>query len=140
MKVVLFCEILKSGDGRTTCVKIVITTGRDCASAEWIKNSLTLIVLSVEPDINTWSSSQNRHRTLSSCPRSVRRQSPVLRHHTFNVESYEPEITRFLLCFMCMQRTVSWWPTMVTLQPIEDHSGWISKSQTLIVRSVLPLT
>ena len=30
LKIVLFCEIVKSGDGRTTPpVKIVITTGRD---------------------------------------------------------------------------------------------------------------
>ena len=28
--------ILKIGDGRTMCVKIVITTGRDCESASWI--------------------------------------------------------------------------------------------------------
>ena len=33
LKFVLFYEILKSGDGRTTWVKIVITTG----SALWIK-------------------------------------------------------------------------------------------------------
>ena len=26
-------------DGRTTCVNIVITTGRDCELAEWINNS-----------------------------------------------------------------------------------------------------
>ena len=36
---VLFCKILKSGDGRTdgqtTRAKIVITTGRDCGSASW---------------------------------------------------------------------------------------------------------
>ena len=40
----LVCDILKSGDrhsyvqtdGRTTCVKIVITTGRDFGSASWI--------------------------------------------------------------------------------------------------------
>ena len=38
LKIVLFCANLKSGDGRTTCVKIVITIGRDCWSAEWISN------------------------------------------------------------------------------------------------------
>ena len=27
---------LKSGDGRTTCAKIIILTGRDCGLAEWI--------------------------------------------------------------------------------------------------------
>ena len=25
-------------NGRTTCTKIMINTGRDCGSAEWIKN------------------------------------------------------------------------------------------------------
>ena len=39
---IVFCYFvlldLKSGDERTTCAKIrVITTGRDCGSAEWIK-------------------------------------------------------------------------------------------------------
>ena len=33
---VLFCEILKSADVRTTRAKIVITNGRDFWSAEWI--------------------------------------------------------------------------------------------------------
>ena len=37
---VSFCDILKSGSGRTDgrteiCAKIMITTGRDCGSAEW---------------------------------------------------------------------------------------------------------
>ena len=35
---VLFCELLKSGDGRTdrtTRANIVIPTGRDCGSAQW---------------------------------------------------------------------------------------------------------
>ena len=36
LKVVLFHEILKSGDGQTTRAKIVIITGRDCGLAEWI--------------------------------------------------------------------------------------------------------
>ena len=43
--IVLCCFVLldlKSGDGRTngrtTCAKIMITTGRDCGSAEWIKS------------------------------------------------------------------------------------------------------
>ena len=44
-KFVLFCKILKSGDGRTDIqtlrVKIVITTGRDCESASWINNYST---------------------------------------------------------------------------------------------------
>ena len=35
LKIVLFCENLKVG--RTTHAKILITTGRDCGSAEWIK-------------------------------------------------------------------------------------------------------
>ena len=30
---------LKSGDGRTICAKIMITTGRDCGSVEWIKRA-----------------------------------------------------------------------------------------------------
>ena len=38
----LNCFILKSGDGRTdgrtTCAKIMITTGRDCGLAEWINS------------------------------------------------------------------------------------------------------
>ena len=45
----LFCDILKSGDGRTdiwteVCGKIMITTGRgrECGSAEWINNHLGL--------------------------------------------------------------------------------------------------
>ena len=33
---VLFCEILKSGDGRMTCVKIVITSDHDCGSVDYI--------------------------------------------------------------------------------------------------------
>ena len=37
LQVVLFCEILKSGDGRK---EIVITIGRDCGSAEWINFSI----------------------------------------------------------------------------------------------------
>ena len=41
LKVVLFCEILKSRDGgtdvQTTLAKIVITTGRECGSPSWIK-------------------------------------------------------------------------------------------------------
>ena len=40
LKVVLFCEILKDGNGRTDeqppRAKIVIITGRDCGSASWI--------------------------------------------------------------------------------------------------------
>ena len=37
-----FCDILKSGDGRTdvpteTCEKTIITTARDYGMAEWIK-------------------------------------------------------------------------------------------------------
>ena len=32
------CFVLKSGDGRTTCAKTMITTGFDCGSASWIKN------------------------------------------------------------------------------------------------------
>ena len=36
LKVVLFGEIVKSGDGWTTCVKIWITGCRDCGSASWI--------------------------------------------------------------------------------------------------------
>ena len=48
LKVDLFCEILKSRDGRTdgrtdvqtARVKIVITTGRDCGSASWINKSV----------------------------------------------------------------------------------------------------
>ena len=44
LKVVLFCEILKSPDGRTDGrtprAKIVITTGRDCGSASWINRTL----------------------------------------------------------------------------------------------------
>ena len=40
MKFVLFCDFLKSGDGRTDvrtkCVKIMITFGRDYGSALWI--------------------------------------------------------------------------------------------------------
>ena len=35
---VLFCEIVKSGDGRTTRAELVITTGGDCESASWIKS------------------------------------------------------------------------------------------------------
>ena len=39
-----FVFILKSGDGRThertTCAKAMITTGRDCGSASWIKKSV----------------------------------------------------------------------------------------------------
>ena len=35
VKVVLFCDILKSG---RTCVKIVFTTDHNCGSASWIKN------------------------------------------------------------------------------------------------------
>ena len=38
LTIVLVCSILKNGDGRTTCLKIVINTGRDCKLAEWIKN------------------------------------------------------------------------------------------------------
>ena len=42
--IVLFCQILKSGDGRTygltegrtTCSKTIIHTGRDCGAAEWV--------------------------------------------------------------------------------------------------------
>ena len=30
------CFVLKSGDGRTTCAKTMITTSRDCGSASWI--------------------------------------------------------------------------------------------------------
>ena len=43
---IIFCCFvdLKSGDGRTdvrtTCAKIVITTGRDCGSASWINSFL----------------------------------------------------------------------------------------------------
>ena len=33
----VYFEVLWRTDGRTTCVKIVITTGRDCGSASWIK-------------------------------------------------------------------------------------------------------
>ena len=36
-------EILKSGDGRTICVKTMITTGWDCRSAEWI-NKLEKVI------------------------------------------------------------------------------------------------
>ena len=40
---VLFCDILKSGDGRSegraeTCTKVMITTCLDCGAAEWINN------------------------------------------------------------------------------------------------------
>ena len=42
LKLVMFCAILKSGDGRTTCVKRVITTVRDCGSTEWIKQVLRI--------------------------------------------------------------------------------------------------
>ena len=31
-------------NGRTTCAKIVITTGRDCGSAEWINTDLNFEV------------------------------------------------------------------------------------------------
>ena len=34
---VLFGEILKSGNEQTTSAQILITTGRDCWSASWIK-------------------------------------------------------------------------------------------------------
>ena len=54
LKIILFCEILKSGNvmtnlqtelyGRTTCVKLVITTGRDCGSASWINLGLAYIL------------------------------------------------------------------------------------------------
>ena len=39
LKLVLFWQILKSGDrhGQTTCAKTMIPTGLDCGSAEWIK-------------------------------------------------------------------------------------------------------
>ena len=44
--IIICCFVLldlKSGDGRaygrTTCAKIMITTGRDCGSAEWINKS-----------------------------------------------------------------------------------------------------
>ena len=36
LKMVVFCEILKSGEGRTTFVKIVFATGRTRGSASWI--------------------------------------------------------------------------------------------------------
>ena len=36
LEVVLFLKILKSEDRPTVRSKIVITTGRDCGSAEWI--------------------------------------------------------------------------------------------------------
>ena len=42
LKVVLFCEILKSGDGQTSLVKIVINIGRDCGSASWVNYQLKL--------------------------------------------------------------------------------------------------
>ena len=38
--IIFYCFVLldlKSGDGRTTCAKIIITTGWDCGSDEWIK-------------------------------------------------------------------------------------------------------
>ena len=45
IKFVLFCEILKSGDGwpnvQTPRVKIVITTDSDCWSALWINKKFT---------------------------------------------------------------------------------------------------
>ena len=48
---IIFCCFvlldLKSTDGRTngrtTCAKIMITTGRDCGSADWIKKSCNLV-------------------------------------------------------------------------------------------------
>ena len=39
-KIVLFCLVLKCGDGRMTCEKTMITTGRNCGSPEWINSRL----------------------------------------------------------------------------------------------------
>ena len=41
-KVVLYFEIWKSSNVRTTRVKIVITTGRVCGSASWINTQLVV--------------------------------------------------------------------------------------------------
>ena len=38
LKIVLFCEIVKSAEGRTPRAEIVITTGRGCGSASWINS------------------------------------------------------------------------------------------------------
>ena len=47
-RLVLYCLILKSeyrrSDVQTTCVKIKITTGRDCESAEWIKRYFIILL------------------------------------------------------------------------------------------------
>ena len=44
---IVFCSFvlldLKSGDGRTTCVKTMIPTGRDYRLAEWIKKAESLV-------------------------------------------------------------------------------------------------
>ena len=42
LKVDLFCELLKSGDGRT---KIVIIIGRDCGLDEWINFLKNIIAI-----------------------------------------------------------------------------------------------
>ena len=48
MNIVLCCFVfldLKSGDGRTTCAKTMIHTGRDFGLAEWIKNISCIIII-----------------------------------------------------------------------------------------------
>ena len=49
-------------------------------------------------------------------------------------------MTNSLAWSICTHLTVSVWPTMVTLQAIDDQEEVELKSQTLMVRSVLPLT
>ena len=45
LKVVLFCELLKSKDGRTTRAKIVITTSRDGWWSSWINFAFNIEIL-----------------------------------------------------------------------------------------------
>ena len=40
---VLFCQILKSGEGQTTCSKTMIPTGHDCGSAKWINKQVCVL-------------------------------------------------------------------------------------------------
>ena len=79
-------------------------------------------------------------RTAPVWPLMVLTQTPVLNSQTLRLVSYEPEMTRSLAWSIWTQRTVSVWPTMVTLQAMLDQLTEMDRSHTLMVRSVLPLT